>query len=64
MTNDLAPLSNFRVIAGDGRPSLLVWNEGVLRTPSAPGQMARRRRRRPACPRGLLSLFPRAGTTC
>lgn len=57
MTNDLAPLSTFRVIAGEGRPSLLVWNEGVLRTPAAAGQMAQGRGIRPTCASGLLSLF-------
>lgn len=57
MKDEVPRPHRLRVIVGDGRPYLLVWNEGILRSPAAAGAMAARHAPSPPCASGLLTLF-------
>ena len=57
MKDEVPAPHRLRVIVGDGRPYLLVWNEGLLRSPANAIAMAAGHAPRPPCASGLLTLF-------
>lgn len=57
MKDEVPAPHRLRVIVGDGRPYLLVWNEGLLRSPATATAMADGHAPRPPCASGLLTLF-------